>query len=64
MPLIRNLTLSKKNRVIGEPIDPNIALGNTLLTTNSKVRAYWDFTEVVGNDWDLLADGSGGRDSS
>lgn len=24
--------------------DPNIALGNTFLTTNAKSRAYWDFT--------------------
>lgn len=35
-------------------INPNIALGNTLLTTNSKVRAYWNFTGLQGDDWDIL----------
>jgi hypothetical protein len=49
-------------------VDPNIALGNTFLTTNAKSRAYWDFTtqltgvedaaitsvaDLRGNGWDL-----------
>jgi len=48
--------------------DPNIALGNTFLTTNAKSRAYWDFTtqltgvedaaitsvsDLRGNSWTL-----------
>lgn len=48
--------------------DPNIALGNTFLTTNAKSRAYWDFTtqltgvedaaitsvsDLRGNGWTL-----------
>jgi len=35
-------------------VNPNIALGNALLTTNAKTRAYWDFTQIVGDDWDIL----------
>lgn len=54
MPLIRNIALTKKNLVQGEVVNPNIALGDTLLTTDSKTKAYWDFTNIVGNDWDIL----------
>jgi len=54
MALVRNLTLSKKRLVRGESVNPNIALGDTLLTANSKTRAYWDFTNIDGDDWDVL----------
>jgi len=35
-------------------VNPNIALGKALLTKNAKTRAYWDFTQIVGDDWDTL----------
>lgn len=47
--------LKGKRRVRDNVTDnPNIALGNTFLTTNSKVRAYWNFTNIDGDDWDIL----------
>ena len=35
-------------------INPNIALGDALLTENTITRAYWDFTSIDGDDWDVL----------
>lgn len=52
----------------GSPVDPNIALGDTFLTSNAKTRAYWNFTtqltgvegaaitsvsDLRGNGWTL-----------
>lgn len=52
----------------GDTTDPNIALGDTFLTSNAKSRAYWNFTtqltgvedaaitsvtDLRGNGWDL-----------
>jgi len=54
MPLIRNLTLSRKRRVSASSVNPNIALGDALLSSNSKTKAYWDFTALDGDDWDAL----------
>lgn len=34
----------------GTSNDPNIALGDELLTTDVDVRAYWDFTKLTGNE--------------
>lgn len=37
----------------GDATDPNIALGDTFLTSNAKTRAYWNFTtQLSGNEGD------------
>ena len=38
----------------GEIVNPNIALGDTLLTQNTITKAYWDFTNIDGDNWDVL----------
>lgn len=35
-------------------VNPNISLGDTLLSANSKTRAYWNFTNLEGDDWDIM----------
>jgi len=50
-PISNLLLLNSGNQI---SIDPNIALGDTFLTTNAKVRAYWNFTGIAGNDGDVL----------
>lgn len=37
-----------------DTVNPNIALGDALLTQNTITKAYWDFTDVSGDNWDIL----------
>jgi hypothetical protein len=50
-PVLTNWLYSRGG---GSQINPNIALGDELLTNNSITRAYWDFTNIDGDDWDVL----------
>ena len=43
-----------KNQDTMSQVDPNIALGDELLTNNTTTVAYWDFTSIDGDDWDIL----------